>query len=133
MSHGVPAAEEQEYGQPRQTCYTQIEAELLDASVRLHTERHVDADKGDDDQGSEKQSIAAIRHQGSRQEDGPILPADRRGERGQNLLVQDASVDRRPVPENKPPAGHRKDEGGTAAEDSRLPGVLAARAWHGGD
>ena len=129
--HAALPVDEQDEGHDRQPGKTDPEAELLNPRVALHAQRHHDRDEGQQDEaGDEEPGSGRVR---SAQERGPVLAADGGADRGQHHLVQSSGVDRGPVPEDEPPAGHREYEGGAAAQDAALPGVIAARPGHGGD
>ena len=55
-------------------------------------------------------------------------PSERRPQWLEELDGQDVAVDRRPQPEDEPPAGGGHDEAEAAAEDPALPDIVAARA-----
>ncbi len=116
------AVEEQQGDDYRERDETADEAPLLDLGVARHAER--DQHSGDRDRDEADQEDAVL----GAEPGGPARAAERGPQRLEQLDRQDIAVDRRPQPEDEPPAGRGHDEADAAAQDPGLPDVVAASA-----
>ena len=118
------AGEKQEAANDNKPAQPDPEADLLDARIGLHAHRDHDGDEREHDQTRDEDSGLA------REEGGHARPAERVGQRREEVDDKDVGVDRRPEEEREPPSGDGEDEAQPAAENPALPRVVAAGARH---
>ncbi len=114
------AVDQQQYHNDREADQAPVEAPLLDPGVSRHAERHQQAGQRDGDDRHHE-------YPGMRGKPGGAAGiAECRPQRLEQLDGQDVAVDRRPQPQDEPPAGGRHHEAEAAAQDPALPDVIPA-------
>ena len=117
---GVPGDDQHDDHHDQHAEQPAVEAPLLYLRVPAHAER----DEGARDHHREQRDDERPGRGGE-----PLRAArrvERRPERLEELLGEHGPVDRRPQPEDEPPAGRGHHEPESAAEDAGLPHVVAA-------
>ena len=99
------------------------EAPALDLRVTGHADGDQEAGQRDRDQGHDEDPVVRAEPRVAAAGPGPL---ERGPQRLEQLNRQDVAVDRRPQPEDEPPAGRGHHEADAAAQDPGLPDVIAA-------
>ena len=123
----APRSEQHHDEHDGQGDHADVEADLLDLRVALHPQRDQVPRQHHRREDHDEQAVVG------RQEVGQAVPLEGRGERLQHLDVEDVPVDRRPVPQDEPPAGDREDERDPSPHHAALPHVVPARTRHDRD
>ena len=122
----VPEQEQQE--NDRQANQPAPEAELLHPGIPFHADGNVD-----EYDETHRQHADELSGGGGREPQGGIFEARDRQQGCVYLIGQHLTIERRPQPQDEPPAGDRQHKTNGAVQDAALPDVVTSCARHGRD
>ena len=115
--------DQQQHDDDREADQATVEAPFLEPRIAPHADRDQQASQHDRDQRHRENPCVGAEPDGAAARPGPL---HRGPDRLEELNGEDVAVDRRPQPQDEPPAGGRHDEAQPAVENPGLPDVVAS-------